>query len=1105
MRTTRATMMALAALCLAAGGLRADLRSHWTFDGTLEESLGTGNDGVFYKWDGVVSTPALPVFETGYDGTENGAVSFDGVGDYVALTRNDGLLPVFNSREFTLAMWVKGPPFQLDRRIFSEASSVSNTPLFNLGTHNLGANGAFDFFLRDDSVVVVNHVKSVREPFDDTWHHIAFVYDFGTVAVYIDAFPSPVNFNHVMPNLSIDTTSIGAILRAVPSFFFQGAIDDLRIYDHALTAEEVLELVPDPFTCPEEGGVRCLGLDIIAAGTHGTPGLYTVIADAETDFPADPILYTFTADNGAGIVRTVGPQEFNFADFPNLAEGTWTISVLATSANVCAVQTPESVCTETLVIACPAVGDTHCGTLVVEGPADGGPGTYTLIALDAVDDSGDPIWYRFTADNGVDPVMSFTPSMTDVNTASFTLKPGNWTLTVTVYDDPVCRVLAPDATCTLEIVVSATAPRLVSHWTLDGHTEDAQPDANDGIYMGGFLETYVEGFDGADPGALSFDGFSEYVEVLQESGLPITAHSVYSVCLWVKGPPGQVDRRVFSEAIRNPTGRNPLFNIGTHNTGADGTVDIFIRGDSGAVPVNHRHSHLTAFDDTWHHIAWVDDNGKAILYVDGVRDATNFSYAPLQLTADTTSIGGILRAAPSHWFQGAIDDVRVYNYALTHAEILDLVPEPDGCPAEGQTHLGGIAITGEGPGIHTVRALNATHDTGGPILYTFTAVNEEGRWLQVGPVDRDFADFFLIPGTWTISVTVDADILCRARAADATRSQTITVEPIDPRLVCHLPLDGDLDDATGSGNDGVMPLPPGPVFVEDHTGAPGRAMRFDGITDYIQITHTDGLPITQEPFFSIAMWVKGAPATPQVADRRVFSESSSLSNAPLFNIGIHNAGTGVGDENARVNIYIRNDANAAVIPHRRSQGVAFDDTWHHIAWVDMFGEVTLYIDGEPDPVNFSYNRPIALTVDTTTVGAILRQNWTPPVSHRFTGALDDVRLYNYALTQSQIQAVIEGTVQPPDKQFSRGDVNDDGNRNIADAISLLGFLFGGGPAPVCPDAADANDDGVLNIADAISILSHLFASSGPLPPPFPGCGVDTTPSALPECKSVRCP
>ena len=46
----------------------------------------------------------------------------------------------------------------------------------------------------------------------------------------------------------------------------------------------------------------------------------------------------------------------------------------------------------------------------------------------------------------------------------------------------------------------------------------------------------------------------------------------------------------------------------------------------------------------------------------------------------------------------------------------------------------------------------------------------------------------------------------------------------------------------------------------------------------------------------------------------------------------------------------------------------------------------------------------------------------------------------------------EGVNEPgsvgPVEQFSRGDANDDGQRNIADAISILGFLFGGGAAPV---------------------------------------------------------
>jgi len=88
--------------------------------------------------------------------------------------------------------------------------------------------------------------------------------------------------------------------------------------------------------------------------------------------------------------------------------------------------------------------------------------------------------------------------------------------------------------------------------------------------------------------------------------------------------------------------------------------------------------------------------------------------------------------------------------------------------------------------------------------------------------------------------------------------------------------------------------------------------------------------------------------------------------------------------------------------------------------------------------------------------------------------------------------------------FSRGDANDDGARNIADAVFILQYLFGGGGEPPCPDAADANDDGGLNIADAVAILQHLFGGGGDLPAPFPGCGTDPTDDNLGPCVSQHC-
>jgi len=89
--------------------------------------------------------------------------------------------------------------------------------------------------------------------------------------------------------------------------------------------------------------------------------------------------------------------------------------------------------------------------------------------------------------------------------------------------------------------------------------------------------------------------------------------------------------------------------------------------------------------------------------------------------------------------------------------------------------------------------------------------------------------------------------------------------------------------------------------------------------------------------------------------------------------------------------------------------------------------------------------------------------------------------------------------QVPEEIFRRGDSNADGSLNIADAVALLGHLFGGDPPPVCPDAADSNDDGNLNIADAIAILSHLFGGAGDLPPPFAACGPDPTEDSLGQC------
>jgi len=90
------------------------------------------------------------------------------------------------------------------------------------------------------------------------------------------------------------------------------------------------------------------------------------------------------------------------------------------------------------------------------------------------------------------------------------------------------------------------------------------------------------------------------------------------------------------------------------------------------------------------------------------------------------------------------------------------------------------------------------------------------------------------------------------------------------------------------------------------------------------------------------------------------------------------------------------------------------------------------------------------------------------------------------------------------RAFIRGDANQDGALDIADAITILQYLFARGRVLPCMDAGDANDDETVNIADAIRVLSFLFGSGvkPPLPPPSE-CGPDPQGDTL-DCRDSLC-
>jgi hypothetical protein len=76
-----------------------------------------------------------------------------------------------------------------------------------------------------------------------------------------------------------------------------------------------------------------------------------------------------------------------------------------------------------------------------------------------------------------------------------------------------------------------------------------------------------------------------------------------------------------------------------------------------------------------------------------------------------------------------------------------------------------------------------------------------------------------------------------------------------------------------------------------------------------------------------------------------------------------------------------------------------------------------------------------------------------------------------------------------DRQFIRGDADDNGEVNLSDAVVILQALFLGAPVS-CGQTLDVDDDNEINLSDAIYLLAYLFRGGGPPGIPFPEPGID---------------
>ena len=202
------------ALALVAGSARADLVGHWTFDEgqgtTAYDSSGNDHHGTLQ---------GDPQWVTGYIG---GALELDGTGDYVEVPDDEGL---HLWETFTLAAWIYQLESGSSRIIDKIGAGTANGP--HLDTHP-------GVRLRSCSGTCIS---TTTDHTLEEWHHVAVTFDEGDVKIYLDgavaaegSVPSPLAGNSLP--LRIGAASDGGSL-------FHGIIDDVRVYNHALTETEI--------------------------------------------------------------------------------------------------------------------------------------------------------------------------------------------------------------------------------------------------------------------------------------------------------------------------------------------------------------------------------------------------------------------------------------------------------------------------------------------------------------------------------------------------------------------------------------------------------------------------------------------------------------------------------------------------------------------------------------------------------------------------------------------------------------------------------------------------------------------------------------------------
>lgn len=721
-------------LLMVAGECHAELIAHYKFDEAA--AAATALNAVAAGPTGAVGTAVT----TGVTGIAGNAYSFAGAtatqADTVDMGNASFFTAINNSGMFSFSSWVKTADTTGARNCVVFAGDDTVNAVYS----DLGVAAGQEGFLGAASArnrpvgapagaqqTGIFSSPTVPPVNDDAWHHLVMTVDISTarLQLWVDGVLAKTQTMPTPGLPAYNNFEIGRLARLAPVDPYQGLVDDVQVYDHALTAVEIafirkfpgepyvdqdvdLDGLSDPWERVYFNNITSqngpgIGPDLDGAtnwqeqDAKTDPTVADTDGDGRTDgaeLNTDPLSNPLMPDtDGDGLtdgaeVSTHGTDPGNTdSDFDNLPDG-WELDHQLNPTSAAGING--------------AAGDPDSDGLSNEGEY-----YFGTTSTDPKDPDSDNDGYNDLQENrtgnwtnvsqtGTNPINPDTdgdglPDGQENRDAPFVagVTPGsdpNLTDTdADGYSDNVEFVAGSDPTNAT--IVPVVPKGLVAHYKFDEAAAAATAASALGNSPGAVGSAVITGVAGIAGNAYQFSnlvGQNDIVDMGSAEFLPkIVTTKALTYTAWIK-------------STDTSSGRNTI--ICAADTALDNSyVDCGISGQAGSVGAlsgrvrQNGQAGLTEIfsntapnttlvnTDTWHHVAVTVDLVTHILriYVDGIQTGENNAVATAAFPAfNNFEIGRLGRKVPTDGYQGLVDDVQVYNEALTAERIGELFAMP---------------------------------------------------------------------------------------------------------------------------------------------------------------------------------------------------------------------------------------------------------------------------------------------------------------------------------------------------------------------------------------------------------------------------------------------